>query len=62
MLLDAGADPNKSIDGNRRNTPLYCVLDQNKTSYMPSTKLIVNLLLDAGANPTDQEKELIEQL
>jgi hypothetical protein len=62
MLLDAGADPNKSIDGNRRNTPLYCVLDQNKTSYTPSTKLIANLLLEAGANPTDQEKELIEQL
>lgn len=59
MLLDAGADPNKPINGNKRNTPLYCALDNMSSS---NTKLIVNLLLDAGAVPSALENELILKL
>lgn len=60
MLLDAGADPNKPINGNKRNTPLYCALDN--ISPTPNTKLIVNLLLDAGAVPSALENALILKL
>lgn len=51
VLLDAGADPNVR-DHTTNSTPLLFALQSGKSNRF----LIANLLLDNGANPSDEDK------
>ena len=55
-LLELGADPSEKINDNG-NTPIYETIKLMKSHFTQAHKLIVQYLLDKGADPTIRNKQ-----